>query len=43
MDDSFCPVWVYGIINTNNVSTELAEASYQMKNARVEIMPECAE
>lgn len=43
MDDSFYPVWVYGIISTDTVSTELAEASYQMRNARVEIMPEYAE
>ena len=43
MDDSFFPVWVYGIIRTDTVSTELAEASYQMRNARVEIMSEYVE
>jgi hypothetical protein len=43
MDDSFYPVWVYGTMSTDTVSTELAEASYQMQNARVEIMAEYAE
>jgi hypothetical protein len=43
MDDSFYPVWVYGIISTETVSTELAEASYQMRNARLEIMSEYVE
>ena len=43
MDDSFYPVWVYGVISTDSVSTELAEASYKMQNARVEIMAEYVE
>ncbi len=39
MQDINEPVWVFGIISTENISTDLAKVGYQMQNARVELMP----
>ncbi len=43
MQDIDEPVWVFGTISTENTSTALAEAGYQMQNARVELMPPMTE
>lgn len=37
MERMYEPVWVYGTLTTEQVHTDLAEAGYQLKDARVEI------
>jgi len=37
MERMYEPVWIYGTITTEQVHTDLAEAGYQIKDARVEI------